>query len=1013
MSERNRDIPDPQNQTPNVNKNPRLEIPGKGVPSRNLELSNEARMANPAGGDEQDPNKIRAERELRMQEMFGVRGVSGKMGVILNDARSLKNIEGITSAEDLKSLGIDTRGMGNLDEEQLNLVKEKMLNERRAEISESYVGMAHIFITEVNEINKFLEDLKNPYPYDSRWTIQMAKDALEMINAAIHERKGMNKEARTILKMVKKDCLWLMAAARHMEAMGPSYETYFDGEMEISQLRSNRSEILAGDHRKYFSEDLKGLKFSDEESLIIKNLFAQLPEEVKQFEGGVERPLREEAVEIQDRAGEWLLKVAAAHQKNLEFNFEIGPDGIPVDPEMGEHYALIDQVTFRFLSQVLNVGSAPGKRYTEDGVETPDGNLIYINNKGEKMVVARKMLNFFAMDQSDEKAVLYTKGVLHELVKNVNLPNVLKRIADSPSETWEELIKEEATKIISGAKMRVENADALDEFGAYDRLIDMTVQSITNLEEGTFAAGDMGWGWQYRKINLYNEDGTQSDEGKKLMEQYRWVFRVLDPEYLKSERKLDENGKNQLFRSKFEKLIQGTENGDQKNAYVVARKSDLGSIYDNHDLTTVYYGPKHIIDYDALADDRGTIYYATIGWYREIWDHMPPYWRPELRVFAKDDPVLLANFGVDAEGQVHVEKGLQVLEGTDLRKEYGSDHDGRKPRIFDGIDKRAAGFINDTVWGLVTWVLEEPGVKNSPNICLPIFMPTYVPEMNYWRTTSVMIPSAKIDGKAMLDGKEVKFGKESIWHQRLKGGKFSQFDWDNMPRYRFNYHRVTLDQLERSYGPVVTPYVYNRSTADQYEEFYDNPQGMGMAHKRGGKRERLGWRMDPRGNGVFRATVLPQNVAFTAAKESGLYSIDGKNAIVIQNQVDEKRRKWASPWIGTFLDMPGVILGIKKYGETCMAAFDLTYAQLERVAKSARKQTIGNSGQVDNSTQEILKKLQTPRNISGSVSTSNPNQPPQPTPSRPTPKLPAPVDFPGAEEDYDPNQVIEGEVTEL
>jgi hypothetical protein len=970
------------------------------------------------GDDENDPVKARLEHERRMSSMFGERGATGHMNQMIRGARNLqaiekgidvekgefradqkssyldkvlkdftnppargqksgityvvsdtsaqaeaglkvrvKNLKRLVGEEKAKTKGRNEsfilRAESALTSAEYSLTKEKedLLNREREKIMESYVAMTHVFASEINDINKYLEDLKNPYPYDSRWTIQMAKDSLDRINASIRERKGLNKEARTILKMIKQDCRWLMATARHMEAMGPSFETYFDGEMEITQLRSQRSEILAGDHRRMLGKNMRGLAFTPSEREIIKNLLTKLPSEYTEIEGTLERTFREEAVELQDRAGEWILKIAAAHQKNFEYGFEIGPDGNPLDPEMGENYAVIDEVTYRFLAEVLNVGNAPGERYLEDGVDNPDKFYVYRNSQGKEFKVARTMLNPYAMDQSDEYAVMYLNAVLHEIVKDRDLTDVLRRIGQEDREKWDTLLDEQTAKIIAQANWRIAKEDSLDELGVNDRLADTVAKSMVILEKGTFACGDMGWGWKHNKVKMV-EGGEWSEDAKKIRGHYKWLFKVFDKNYKDSD-----------FETRFNSLIQGT--GDER--FMVIRKKDMGSIYDNHDITTVFYPAEHVIAYDAMADDRGVIWYATVGWYRELWDYMPPYWKPEMRVFAADEPEMLENFGVDSDGNVHVEKGIQKLMGEDLRKDYGPASDGRPWTKFSGINEKTADFINRNVWVLKTWTLKNPGVKGSAFNGVPIFLPTSTPELNYWRTTSLVHPSAKIDGKTTVNGQNIVYGKNSIWHERLKGKKYSEFDWDNMPRYRFNYHRVTLEQLERWYGPLITPHMYNRFTGEQYEEHHDNPNGLAMAHKRSGKRYRLGKRLDPEGAGVYRAAVLPQNNAFTVARESGLFAIKGGNPLVVQQQIEDKREIWATPTMNTYLDMPPVVLKINKYGQTAMAMFLLTYYQLENIAESQRIMSIGQEQQVGNAADRMLRKLKgrsTPSTVS-------------------------------------------------
>lgn len=908
------------------------------------------------GGDDEkvDP---RAEHERRMAYLLG-NGRGGAVEAIITRTKNLKDLK----------------------ETVTNPKKEIDKNHERAEIAKEYVGMVHVFVSEIEEINKYLEDLKNPYPYDSRWTIQMAKDFLDKVNLALRERSSLDEEAKVILRMVKRDCLWLMSTARSMEAMGPSYETYFDGELEISQLRTSRTEILAGDHVRMFSRELMGLEIGDlndenlentetdkqraerieNEKQIIKKLFEQLPEEFKKHDFNetsqkIERSFREEAIEVQDRVGDWGLKMVAAHQKNMEFGFEIDANGEPVDdPEMGENYAVIDEVTFKFLSKILNIGNAPGERYTEDLSGNPDHELTYIDHNGEKHIVPRVLLNPYCMDKTDEKAMQFFKAVFHVVVADKDLSKRLEDIKNGNPEDVDRLIKEDANKIIKKALWRVRHNEALNELGAYDRLIDVVIDSEINLERGTFASGDEGWGWKYEKVEMNDATGNITPAFEKVKKNYRHLLRIMDKKYFMKEKSLTKEQADRLFEDSFSKLIQG----EDKNKFIVIRKSEKGSIYDNHDITTVYYGPSHIIEYDARAEDRGVYLFATVGWYRELWDYMPPYWKPEIAIFAKDDPELLRNLGVESngDGNLHIEKGIETtLKGADLRKEYSPDYSGKQYKKFEKMNKKSAEFINENAWGLVTWTTREPGVIGTPNIVIPVFMPVSLPELNYWRTTSLNIPSGKNSGVyAANNGKIVDLSKNTIWHQRLRGKKYSEFDWNNIQRYRFNYHRVTLDQLERFYGPFVTAHMYNRATADQYTEFQDNPDGMAIAHKRNRKRNRLGLRMNPSSGEVFSSTVMSQMNAFASAREGGLYKISGVNQLQVNNQIQELRDLWVGAWTNTYLDMPNVV---DHYGETCIASFIVTWSQLELAAASQRKMSIGQQGQMAISMSNALDKL--------------------------------------------------------
>ena len=960
---------------------------------------------------DKDPNQERLNAEMRMQAMYGERG--GYLREITGSLKILKKLEG---------------------------GKESELDKERGKIAEDYKNILHTSLDEIDSLNKYLENLRNPYPYDSRWTIQFFDQALEQINDNLRNPERFNKEGLAFLKVLKRDFLWASSAAKVDEAMGPAFEMYFDGEMELSRLRTSHTELTSEDFMRVFKKDVPGenlTKSEEEEVSKIIGKSTELKFQTKLENGQtVEKiGLREAAIEIQDRYGKLLYQLIGVGQKNLESVSD--PKTLQEtgqSKESGEHYAEFDRVTYEFLSEVFNVKSifnpADYSKLDDDGkliitaldkknkaLEKAFESFRYKDKKGinkDGYEVKEATINPFCMDpRSDELAVRTFRARVQELVKNndtyVSLLQKWNREFNAGQMDEKQLteeIQKEASKIFDITDGKIMKWENLDEQGPYNRLIDTVMCSLNNLEYGTLASGDLGWEWHYDKISPFEIKNVPGQPdyipGKPQYvvadknlngDEIKWnkddvdpkVWDVFTTKVLFKETKLGRDGrtffidnsgreaaavKTKLTQGEWDSLspaqkaakhgsyefspyewallsskIVETETGNTKHdtdrlqteggvQFFVKRKSELGSIYDNHDVTTVMFLARHLIEYDSLADTRSTIFPPTIGWYRNLWESEPPYWRPKIENLAPNDHELKKMLGL--EGNTGITGANNALEKQVGRGAYSIGEGKRGVQTYGRYDPKAAEYVKDNVWAFVTPFLEKPGESTSDYLTLPIFIPTQIKDMNFWRMVSLQGPSAKIR----------KYPNESIWHKRLSGVKLSELKWENMDKYKYSWAMVTNDQMERWLGPLATPHDFNRMTADEVNKHYMMPSG--KAEKEGGKRARLGGRGGTVPEGVLRATVFAQNKIISSIGFSNVlenYVIEP----VITAGIHEWVKKWVSPWVNVMLDMPSVVRECTNYGGTAAQSVVVTYLQLERYIRSVIKTAHQQKDNVDSS----------------------------------------------------------------
>jgi hypothetical protein len=808
----------------------------------------------------------------------------------------------------------------------------------REKIAEAYVGIIHTSLDEIAALNKYLENLKNPYPYDSRWNLQFFEQALEKINDRLRNKNRFNEEGLALLRMLKRDMLWAQSNARVVEGMGPAFEVYFDGELMLQWVRTPHTELVARDFIRLNKKELKGAELTPDQRALVEKTLSKRPDELmsKDMLG-----LREKAIEYQDNTLTWLDLSIAAGQKNLEITNAATWAEAEGEKEEGDHYAQIDQVSFIFLQEAMALEDA--------------NDIEYTNRAGQKFKVKDKILNPFCMPRGDELANMAYMTRMHELVLNndqyaTDLQAIMTRVGTGPvSDTDRQAIKDIAQRLITAAKAREENWEALDEELPYVRLVDQIVRSRINIEKGLLSGGDMGWTWNYEKGEVQTPQTDARGTFVSLGKVYKDELLAKSNEYIWQQLKSDVNIHVQtdatrgeyIERKVYQKDVDDAEWKELTDPALakVKRKSEMGSIYENHDVTTVSFLARHIIEYDYLADTRGTgvWIFPSIGHYREEWFENTPYWRPRIEKFAANDPTLLKRLGIDASGNILPSGGIlspnNPLEGKEARKGFKKGEKGVQIQYYGKFDPRARNLVAQNMWAFVVPFLDNPGVQGSDYMVMPIFTPTTL-RIGFWNGVSLDKPSAKTN-----DHKSV-----SVWHRRMQGKKNSEMAWENMDKYKYSWIRVTHDQLERWLGPIATPHEFNRSTQPEHEKHYNKPGG--MSEKEGGKRARLGGRAFEYDDGALRATAFAQNKILAALKLSGIMGLSVKNETELNKEFAKVQNDWVAPWMNTLLDMPSKVRKIHNYPGTSAQVALVTYLQARRIITSMVKHTEGQNTDV-------------------------------------------------------------------
>lgn len=813
-----------------------------------------------------------------------------------------------------------------IQREKENEPKAEKIRER---IAEAYVNIIHTALDNTAELNRYLENLKNPYPYDSRYSLQFFDQAIDMINEKLRNiDRAKNKEETALLKVLKRDILWAHSNVRKIEAMGPSGEIYFDGELSLQWTRTPHTELTARDFIRADRDRLPGVELTAEQRDLVRKTFSKKEGMLRMdmtVESGKKEErlgLREVAIDYQDAMIQWFYRATGVGQKNLEITDIANWTENPDIREEGEQYAIVDRTTYIFLSRALSLGS-------------PAEEITYKNAADQEIKVPKQIMNPMCMPKTDEGTWNTYVTRMHELVVNWGFyESELKRISGMTNLADQEAainnLVNGADGLIPKAQERQSRWEELNEEGPLSRLADEIIRAQINIEKGVLSGGDMGWTWKVEeKVAL-----VPASDARGVYVVVKKYYQDKTPEHVWNlmRRNLSASSGRDGVRDFVEiRAYKDEITDDEWESYVtgggIVRESEMGSIYENNDITTVAFIGRHLVDYDALAETRGTgiIFFPSNHGYRRRWKSEPPYFRPKVEEFAPKDSQLLSRLGIDLDGKRTVEGGIlsenNPLENIVARRGYEKGKVGERGQKFGIFDPRAQDFAYHHVWAWQTPFLDKPGEADSEYLTMPIFMPTTLP-IGFWRGVALDKPSAKISGGE----------NESVWHQRLRGVRNSKMAWENMDRYKYSWIRVSHDQLERWLGPMITPHEGNRSTEGEYEKHYTKPSG--AAEKEQGKRARLAGRMFEYIDGAIRATGLAQNKILAAFKVAGIMGIDIKSESTVKNEMSVLQADWVSPWINDMLDMPTKVREIYNYGGTSAQVALFTYMQARKIIES-------------------------------------------------------------------------------
>jgi hypothetical protein len=382
--------------------------------------------------------------------------------------------------------------------------------------------------------------------------------------------------------------------------------------------------------------------------------------------------------------------------------------------------------------------------------------------------------------------------------------------------------------------------------------------------------------------------------------------------------------------------------------FIVKRVSELGSIYETKDITTLVFWARHIVDYDTFAYSRSTLLFPSMGWYREMWEEQAPYWRPTLEYFAVRDSTLMNMLGWKPNSTGILSDG-NILEKEKVKNFYKIGATGLQPSMYGKFNYKVRDYIKENAWAFVTPWTNSPGSPEGEyDLVMPMFLPTSIPDINFWRAVSLEGPAVKVKD----------YKKKTMWHERLRGKTYSEFEWKNMDVNKNSWEVNNTFQMERWLGPLVTPHVFNRMTAAEVEKFYNEPNG--LSEKEGGKRAGLSLRGSSVEDGVIRASVFSQNKVFASVGITGIMGVSSDkiksvttelslNNADLNAALNEWRKVYIAPWINTFLDFPYHVKGVDNYPGTASQAMLASYIQARRIIASAIVNGYGRVSEVNQS----------------------------------------------------------------
>ena len=329
------------------------------------------------------------------------------------------------------------------------------------------------------------------------------------------------------------------------------------------------------------------------------------------------------------------------------------------------------------------------------------------------------------------------------------------------------------------------------------------------------------------------------------------------------------------------------------------RKSELGGIYSAFDVPTVMYWMRHNINYDDNSETRSSLIPPSVGHLkkpeqgvspRNEWPKHRPDWKPDIEGALKVDPIL----------RKEIER---------LRSNYYANVKPREkatPDVtFGKLDPKVLAYMEKSMWGFTTPFYNNFR-KEDYFITIPMFFPTDIREMNFWRVVSLTE-----EGRTGPSAMDQFFAREDI----------STLNWEKMPMHRWDYINVNKDMMKRWLGLMVSPHEYSRDTQDEFDKFFEKPSG--KAFKELAKRIRLAYRGGSVDMGVQEPPLIAMQVVMATAVKHGLLDPDFWK----DNMKKSRWKEEIAEWMNEALNLPGKKADVENYGNS-IALLIHVYAKL-------------------------------------------------------------------------------------
>lgn len=760
----------------------------------------------------------------------------------------------------------------DLVSEEENPEKKKI---EREKLVEAYVDILHSQIDVTDGLNDFLEKLENPF-YDTRWSYEAIKRVSQEVENQLRE-PGIGPEGKAWLKRLTKDLIWHKANFQVVEAMGIACDFYYDGELQMRTLRTMHRKVIAKDFVQLYQKELKGLSLSDEEKGLIN----------KTIEDAQRRLPLEKEVPVDNGQG--------------------GQEGVNEKQIVKTHYSQVAENEKMLLKEGLR----------EEAISFQDDadfwrKAIAFTDQWDHDFCEEKPL--YRAQCSNQDRIELTEKERDFIIKlfaewafkdNPNFEffdyNVLKDGAKPEDQKKEDIIR--TVKVpnmilnrfrINDTEQNYEKYHALIEQlllqGALDKLT--KIQTISDKAQAEI---------EYNSLLDSIKEGAERRLSNYYSPEKMGIRERLAETILKTGIYID------LGLMSVGELGWGWSYEKDEKTGQISKVCEIGSPYNANDVQTVMFWAYHNITYDNRIETRSNIIPATVGSYREKWEGKPPFWKPSLADARLKDDILnsvLKNIETNGYKDLVVRKGYR--EGL-----------GKINMNFGEIDPKVLKFISDNIWAITTPNLNSK--KGDYLLSLPIFLPTRINELNFWRTIAL-----SLDKKALPN-------ELNVWKETLGRKKLSDFNWELMKTHAVDWYHTNNEMMFRFLSLVTTPHSLDRDKGGEFNKFFSQATETNMRELI--KRNRLAWRGSKYLGSVTDTAIIPMLIVLSSAYNTEIFGPNGDVEGSNLNEFD-KDISW---WINTCLEFTDKKGKVNNFGKS-MASLIFAYSILaRRVAKAGGK----------------------------------------------------------------------------